>query len=103
MLRVWVCEGWIRVADDLCRWKLGAGRVCSHEICGIRTIASISFSICAYCCCVGVSDLEAYAIGWSSWSKTAPMPLELASTEILVGLEGSKNLRVGWLVTMSFS
>ena len=41
-----------------------------------------------------VRALDAYAIGFSSCNSTAPMPLELASTDILTGLAGSKNLRM---------
>ena len=37
-------------------------------------------------------------MGCSSCKRTAPIPFELAFTDILTGLAGSKNLRMGVLV-----
>ena len=52
-------------------------------------IARVSFSIWACRFCAGVRALDAYAKGFSSCRRTAPNPLELASTVRVSGLLGS--------------
>ena len=50
-----------------------------------------------------MSTFDAYAIGCSFCRSTAPIPLELASTDIFTGLAGSKYFRTGAWVTNCLS
>ena len=47
--------------------------------------------------------LDAYAMGWPSCRRTAPNPLEFASTDGVIGWSGLKYCNTGTLTYSSFS
>ena len=64
---------------------------CSRESVCTRTLLPASLSQFAHrFCWLRDKALDAYATGLSFCMRTAPKPLELASTEILTGLVTSK-------------
>ena len=78
---------------------------------GLWSVSDVFMELCAtkhysqhlflYLCIQSVKPFNAYSMGWLSCGSIAPKPLELASTEILVGR--SKHFKTGDSVTNCLS